>query len=41
MALESNSTPVTMPHTKFGTSSSKDVGGDGFQAKIHVLRQIL
>ena len=38
---ESNSTALIIPHTKFETIISKDVGGGRFQAKAHALPQIL
>ena len=36
LVVESNSTPLTMPHTKFEVIPLKDVGEDRLQAKIHV-----
>ena len=39
LAVESNSTPLTMLHTKLEAISSKDVGGDRFQTNIHASQQ--
>ena len=40
VAVESKSTPLSTPHTKFEVVSSKDLKGDRIQAKMHVSQQI-
>ena len=39
--MESNSTALIIPQTKFEAITSRDVGGDRFQAKTHASQQIL